>query len=132
MGLGVRVASPITVKAGGTILDSVGRKNEREVWGKTADWCDYGGLIDGRRVGVTLMCHPGNFRPSWFHARDYGLLLANAFGRKAFGKGDASKVIVKPGKPLRLRYGVLVHAGPRDSTPDLGAAYAEYVRLTAE
>ena len=61
------------------------------------------------------MCHPANFRPSWFHARDYGLLLANPFGRKAFGKGDASKVVVKRGGTLRLRYGVLLHARPEGS-----------------
>jgi len=75
------------------------------------------------------MCHPGNFRPSWFHARDYGLLLANAFGRKAFDKGPTSKVTVKPGESLRLRYAVLLHAGAADSQPDLKAAYADYLRL---
>ena len=48
---------------------------------RPADWCDYDGIINQRQVGVTLIADPQNFRPSWFHARDYGLLLANAFGR---------------------------------------------------
>jgi hypothetical protein len=43
MGLGVRVATPINVERGGTILDAAGRRNEREVMGKSADWCDYAG-----------------------------------------------------------------------------------------
>ncbi len=137
MGLGVRVASPIMVEAGGTILDARGRKNGKQVWGNAADWCDYSGTIRGRHVGVTLMCHPANFRPSWFHARDYGLLLANPFGRKAFGKGETSKVVVKRGEEFRLRYGVLLHAGPENARPenagpDIEAAYADYLRLSAK
>ncbi len=132
MGLGVRVASPIMVKAGGTILDAPGRKNEREVWGNQAAWCDYSGTSGGQHVGVTLMAHPGNFRPSWLHARDYGLLVANPFGRKAFRQGDPSKAVVKPGEHLRLRYGVLLHAAPAEKKPDLAAAYADFLRVVAE
>jgi hypothetical protein len=99
------------------------------VWGNSANWCDYSGTMAGQRVGMTIFCHPDNFRPSWFHARDYGLLEANPFGRQAFGKGVASKVIVKPGEKLRLRYGVLVHSGPQGSTPDRNQAYADYLKL---
>jgi hypothetical protein len=138
MGIGFRVATPLRVgKAGegdvppgnGTIRDSEGRTNGDQVWGNSADWCDYSGTIAGERVGMTLICHPKNFRPSWFHARDYGLLEANPFGREAFGKGAKSSVAVKPGEKMRLRYGVLIHAGPAGSSPDLPAAYADYVEL---
>ncbi len=79
MGLGVRVATPLTVKNGGHILNSDGSKNEKQVWGKQADWCDYSCKIDGQPVGVTLVPDPKNFRRSWFHARDYGVLVANSF-----------------------------------------------------
>jgi hypothetical protein len=138
MGLGFRVATPLRVGASGggnlppgtgTILDSAGRTNEEEVWGNSADWCDYSGTMAGQRVGMTILCHPENFRPSWFHARDSGLLVANPFGRRAFGKGEASQVVVKPGKELRLRYGVLIHSHPQGSAPDLKQAYADYLRL---
>jgi hypothetical protein len=110
MGLGVRLATPLTVKAGGRILNSDGKRNEREVWGKQADWCDYSGQRDGKRVGLLVMPDPANFRPSWFHSRDYGVLVANPFGRAAFTRGEKSRVVVPEGKPLRLRYGVLVYA----------------------
>ena len=92
MGLGVRVASPLRVEktgegfsvpGNGTIVDSQGRLNGNQIWGNSAEWCDYSGTVAGQRVGVALFCHPKNFRPSWFHARDYGLLAANAFGREA-------------------------------------------------
>lgn len=132
MGLGIRVATPITVASGGTILDAQGRRNGREVWGNASAWCDYSGTTGGRRVGVTLFCHPQNFRPSWFHARDYGLLVANPFGRKAFGKGEPSNVDVRPRETLRLRYGILLHSGPEESRPDLQAAYADYLNLTGK
>lgn len=123
MGLGIRVATPLAVdrKQGGRILDSAGRRNGAEVWGKTADWCDYSGTIDGQWVGLTILCHPKNFRASWCHARDYGLLVLNPFGRRAFTKQDASRVVVKNGETFTLRYTVVVHESPAESDYDPGA-----------
>lgn len=129
MGLGVRVATAICAKSGGKIVDSEGHVNEKQVRGSAEDWCDYGGIGDGRRIGITLMPDPGNFRRSWYHARDYGALVANPFGRKALGNGEPSKVVVEPGKSLRLRYGVLLHASAPDATTDLKAAYADFLTL---
>jgi Methane oxygenase PmoA len=137
MGLGLRIATQIRAAdkaegkvppGNGTILDSQGRKNEKEVWGNAGDWCDYSGSIDNQHVGLTILCHPDNFRPSWFHARDRGLLEANPFGRKAFEKGETSSVVVKPGEKLRLRYGILIHSSRKDTKPDLAAAYQDYVQ----
>jgi hypothetical protein len=137
MGVGFRVATPLRVGASGkekvppgngTILDAAGRKNGDQVWGNSADWCDFSGTIAGQHAGMTVFCHPNNFRPTHYHARDYGLLQANAFALKAFAKGEASRVVVKPGETLRLRYGILLHAGPHGSKPDLGAAYNDYVQ----
>jgi len=132
MGLGVRMASPITEKTGGIILNADGIRGAKQAWGKAANWCDYSGAIDGKHVGITLMCDPANFRPSWFHVRDYGLLLANPFGRKSFTKGEPSKVVVKPGETFRLRYGVLLHTSPTGGHPDLKAAYADFLQLIGE
>lgn len=132
MGLGIRVASPIRVEAEGTIIDAQGRSNEAEVWGNAAAWCDYRGPMAGYLAGMTIMAHPSNFRPSWYHSRDYGFLAANPFGRHAFGKGPPSSVVVEPGDSLRLRYGVLLHVGPAGTPPDLHAAYDDYVRSSDE
>lgn len=127
MGLGVRVATPLSVKKGGRIRNADGLMNEKEVWGKTSDWCEYGGMIGGRRAGVVLMPHPGNFRPSWFHARDYGLLVANPFGRNAFTKGEKSRVEVRPGESLRLRFGIFIHSTPGDASPNFAEEYRAYL-----
>ncbi|MEX0678687.1 MAG: PmoA family protein [Pirellulales bacterium] len=114
LGLGVRVATPLAVKNGGRMTNSNGLVNEKQIWGKQADWCDYSGTIDGRPLGILLVPDPRNFRSSWFHARDYGFLAANPFGRKAFTGGAKSKVTVGKGESLRLRYAVLIHSGPID------------------
>jgi hypothetical protein len=127
MGLGVRLATPLTVKNGGHMLNSDGLEDERGVWGKQADWCDYAGTIEGQPAGLLLMPDPANFRRSWFHARDYGVLVANPFGVKAFTKQAASRVVVKPGETLRLRFGVLAHSGEFDPA----AAYREWLQRIA-
>ena len=107
---------------GGRIVNSDGLRDEKQVWGTTADWCDYRGTVGGAEVGVALMSDPRNVRRPWFHARDYGLLVANPFGRRAFTKGEESRIVVKAGETFRLRFGVLVHSG----RTDVGVAYAAW------
>jgi hypothetical protein len=126
MGLGVRMATPLTVTEGGTIENSQGLRNESQVWGKTAIWCAYGGQIGKDRVGVLLMNDPDNFRPAWFHARDYGVIVANAFGRQAFTKGPVSQVEVPPGQTLRLHYGVYIYSAPSVDWPQM---FFDYMTL---
>ncbi len=111
MGLGIRLNTPLAVdqKNGGRILDSRGRRNGGEVWGQTADWSDYSGPLEGRWVGMTVFSDSSNIRPSWNHARDYGFLAVNPFGRAAFTQGEPSRIVVQPGETFRLRFGVYVH-----------------------
>ena len=127
MGLGIRVATPITEKNGGRIAGSTGATTAKGTWGKAFDWCDYSGVIGDRRVGVTLMPDPANFRPSWFHNRDYGLMVANPFGRKAMGQGEPSRVEVKKGERLRMRFGLLLHSAAPEKDVDLAAAYRDFL-----
>ena len=136
MGLGLRLATPLVVKGGsGTITNSAGGKNEMDVWGQQADWCDYSGIVekDGtkRRAGMLLIPHKDNFRRSWFHARDYGFIAANPFGQNAFTKGEKSRIEVKPGEKLDLRFGIWIYSAPADKPPDLAAIAKEYHELAA-
>jgi hypothetical protein len=121
MGLGMRMATALAVKNGGRMTNSDGLVNEKQIWGRQADWCDYSGTIHRRPLGMLLVPDPRNFRRSWFHARDYGFVAANPFGRKAFTPSEPSRVNVPAGQALRLRYAVLVHSGPID----LEAAYRD-------
>jgi hypothetical protein len=115
------------VKQGGRLLNSDGLDGERQAWGKHADWCDYSGNIDGHPVGVTLMPDPATFDRGWFHVRDYGLMVANPIERSEKRNGEPAKLVLARGKPLRLRFGVLLHAG-QPSEADLKAAYQDYLR----
>ncbi|WP_169981281.1 DUF6807 domain-containing protein [Tautonia rosea] len=124
MGLGVRLATPLAVVNGGRILDSEGGVDEAGVWGRQSDWCSYVGKINGEQVGLLIMPDPGNFGRSWYHARDYGLLVANPFGRHAFTGDEPSRVVVEEEKRFRLRFGVLVFDG--DPSPD--EAYLDFLK----
>lgn len=128
MGLGLRVATPLAVTSakGGRIRDASGRLNGENVWGTSAEWCDYSGPIDGRWAGVAVMSSPANFRPSWHHARDYGLLVANPFGRKALTGGEPSVVAVGVGESLELGFGILVHESPGEADCDVAGAFRHY------
>jgi hypothetical protein len=122
MGLGVRVATPLAVENGGSMLSDHGGRDEKGTWGTTAAWLDYAGEIDGKPQGVMIVPDPGNFRPSWMHSRDYGVVMANPFGRNAMTGGEKSAVPLPPGEALGVRWGVLLHSGPFD--PEAGAAEA--------
>lgn len=88
---GVRLAPSLTLKDGkGHILNSEG-DTDAKAWGKRARWIDYTGEVNGKVVGVAMFDSTGNYGyPTYWHARDYGLLAANPFGGKAF-TGDEKK-----------------------------------------
>ena len=130
MGLGMRVTSPVAELSGGQLTDSKARRGASKIWSNAADWCDYSGVVGDRRLGMTLLCHPKNFRPSWFHARNYGFVAANAFGRKAMGKGGTSRITVKPGESLRLRYGIWIYSTAASESLPAKSAYDSYVKIS--
>lgn len=104
--VGVRMAKSIGVSDGnGTIRNSDGKVNEKDVFWRPAKWVDYSGAIVGRTVeGITLFDHPSNpNHPSVYHVRNDGWMGASL-------TFDGPRKI-EPGQPLRLRYGLYVHAG---------------------
>lgn len=115
---GMRLAPSLTLKDGkGHILNSEGDKDDK-AWGKRARWVDYTGEVDGKTVGVTMFDSPRNYGyPTYWHARDYGLLAANPFGGKAF-TGDAKNethLKLPYTQSLFFVYIVLIHDGKLDA-----------------
>ena len=130
MGLGIRLNTAINVTYGeGQITNAEGMKDEGGTWGKASDWIDYSGPVDGQYVGMTIMPDPENFRPSWYHARDYGFVAANPFGREAMEQGEKSEVIVSEGEEFELEFGILIYCNPKGEKIDVDDAYEDYLTL---
>lgn len=135
MGLGIRLVTPLAVdrKQGGRILDDAGRRNGSGIWGKTVQWCDYAGPIDQRWVGLTISAETSEVGPCYAHARDYGFLAMNPFGRRSFtGEGEASRILVTAERPITLRFAVVVHESRTEAEYDPAAADRAWRETAAE
>ncbi|HAY81212.1 MAG TPA: hypothetical protein DCY79_15515 [Planctomycetaceae bacterium] len=125
MGLGVRVATPMTVKSkNGEILSGRGGRDEKGTWGKVDRWWDYFATLAGRRIGLLVMSDEGN-PDVWSHSRDYGLLVANPFPVDVAANRDL-KTVVDKNRPLRLRFGILIHDTPENVRIDQKHIYAKF------
>lgn len=128
----VRVNDQMCEKRGGLLRNSNGKKTEKECWGQQADWCDYSGKVDGQHCGLAIFDHPDNPSRACWHARGYGLMAANPFGRAKSGfpamKGRTDVVKLKPGESLRFRYGVLLYS--EELSPEqIQTQYERFVKL---
>lgn len=117
MGLGARLATPLTENAGGRITSSAGLNGAAATWGRQAAWCDYSGKIDGKVAGITIFPNPSNPQTCWWHNRNYGVFVANPFGKRAgFPTGQ---FVLKKGAKHHLNFDILLHSGT--ALPDLSA-----------
>lgn len=135
--MGVRVAETmrLTQPTGGVnpdshIVNSEGAR-DTEAWGKRAKWCDYSGLVNGKLAGIAVFDHPQNPRfPTWWMARDYGLLGANPFGQHEFEKISNEQVgdlKIAAGQSVTFRYRVFLHAGDA-AEAKVAERYEEFAR----
>ena len=129
---GIRIAQSMREKEGGMVVNSDGKQTTQECWGRPAKWVDYTGVVETRKYGVTLMDHPGNFRPSRYHVRDYGLFSMSPFGEGAY-QNDPTKsqpVTLDEKTPaLHFRYGLFVHSGDVIEGR-VGEAYDQFLQVT--
>lgn len=106
----LRVTPSITVERGGRLTNSWGGVNEREVWGRRAVWCDYSGPLGDGVYGIAVFDHPLNPRhPTYWHARDYGLMTANVFGLSHFVGGRRGDMVLE--KATAFKFRLFVHRG---------------------
>lgn len=114
----------------GRLLNAQGGERESNVWGKRSEWVDYSGQIDGEKVGVVMMDHPGNPRhPTYWHSRGYGLHSINPFGVSDFlnDKTQNGSLTIAPGQHVRFRYRVIIHPGA--SPARLAELYKQFAQL---
>ena len=106
-----RVAKTMGVHdGGGTIRNSEGGIDEKEVFWKRARWVDYTGRVTpGEENGLALFDHPENPRsPAHFHVRDDGWVGASFTFESPYE--------LKATETLTLRYRLYAH-GPQ-ATPE--------------
>ncbi|MBI3922339.1 MAG: PmoA family protein, partial [Armatimonadetes bacterium] len=126
--LSLRVQPTMNVTKFGRMENGYGAVNEAECWGKRAPWCDYSGPAFGEWVGITYMNHPSSFRsPTYWHARDYGLMTANPFGLSSFiGEGHDGSHTVPAGESLVFAYRIYIHPGDT-AAGKVGDRFHDYV-----
>ena len=98
------------------------------IWGKRARWIDYWGQVGGRTLGIAMLDHPANPRhPTWWHARDYGLVAANPFGRHDFEQGPAGQGdwTIPANESRTLRYRFVLHEGDAHAA-NIETRFSEY------
>jgi hypothetical protein len=135
--MGIRINDAIREQKGkdkgpGKLENADGKVTEKECWGQQSGWCDYSGPIDGKIVGLAIFDDPKNEPKACWHARGYGLMAANPFGRKVAGfpavKDKEELVKLDKGAHLKLRYGLLIHSGDAKDGK-VAEHYKEFVKL---
>lgn len=101
----------------GKVISDAGVEGTKNLWGKPTPWIDYQGKIGDAMYAVTVMDHPGNFKPSRYHVRDYGLFGISPFGDPAYTNGEVKTPPheLKAGESVRLRYAAYPHPGDEKS-----------------
>lgn len=126
----IRLATSLEEKHTGKMISAEGNVGESKVWGTRSPWVDYSGVLDGEKLGVTIMDHPGNPRhPTYWHSRAYGLFAANVFGEHDFlrDKTRDGSMTLEAGQAWRFRYRVVIHPGDTTTAP-LAAEYRQYAQ----
>ena len=121
----IRLADSMAEKKGGLMTNAEGAKGMKNVWGKPSPWVEYVGDVEGEKLAVAILDHPGNPKhPTYWHSRDYGLFAANIFGEHDFfnDKARNGAVTIEPGKELRFRYRVIITS----PDTDFAKSYAAY------
>ncbi len=103
-----RIASDLSVKNGGTMINAEGASGEKETFGKASAWIDYSGKRGTSIEGLAIIQHPSNpWYPSPWFTRDYGFISPTPM----FWPENGVEMIFKQGEKLKLCYRVIVHGG---------------------
>jgi len=107
-GIGFRGHWDWNGKTNAHYLTSEGITDRVEGHGTRARWCDISGFVGGQLAGITILCHPNNFRAPQ-HMRIHP---SEPFFCYAPPKGRDMEIA--PGKKYVSRYRFIVHDGAPD------------------
>ncbi len=118
-----RMASDLSVRNGGTMINAEGAQSEKDTFGKSSPWIDYSGKRNNVTEGLAIMQHPSNpWYPSPWFTRDYGFMSPTPFYWPENGKDFSFKI----GERLKLCYRVIVHSGSH-SEANIAGIFRKYV-----
>lgn len=109
---------PTTVKkvsnegVSGNFRSSEGITGEA-VFATRGDWVNVYGTIGDEKVSVVMVDHPNNpGYPTYWHARGYGLLLANPLGASDYTNGNnVMNFSISYGNSATFRFRLIIHSG---------------------
>jgi hypothetical protein len=110
-----------SVRAGGSMTNDQGRKQEKGTHGKIAKWLDYSNTVEGETEGLAVFVYPDGQPHRWL-TRDYG-----TFGPRRAEGLNGTKFTLRSGKSLKGRAGILVHRGDVE-TGQVAKRYQQYVK----
>ena len=109
--LGLRLTTAFEENHGGKVVNAEGIEGADHIRGSHSRWVDWSADLGGKKVGISMMDSPKNFRyPTPWHVRPYGMLFASPFAQHDFNKSlpDGSFTL-EAGKDLHLYYRILIH-----------------------
>jgi len=117
-----RIDADLSVKQGGTMINSEGKEGEKGTFGAPSPWIDCYGTRKTGTEGIAIMQHPSNkwFPSPWF-TRDYGFISPTPM----YWPADDKATVLKKGEKIALRYRVLVHPGD-SNTAGIAGYYEKY------
>jgi len=119
--LGIRMRDDLRVDIGHGILEnSWGGIGESECWSRSAEWCDYHGILEGiGTMGITVFdCALNERYPTAWHIRNYGLFAAN----NLYFKGGFD---IEEGSSITYKYRILFRRRPMDHS-EISDRYVMY------
>ena len=103
-----RIAEDLTVKQGGTMVNSTGDSGEKTTFGTPAPWMDFSGPRKTGYEGIAILQHPSSkWYPSKWFTRDYGFMSPTPM----YWPEDDNSTKLAKGEKVTLKYRVLVHGG---------------------
>ncbi|MBK5719849.1 PmoA family protein [Dysgonomonas sp. Marseille-P4677] len=119
-----RIATDLTVKQGGVMINSELKQGEKNTFGVASPWIDCCGERKTGTEGIAIMQHPSNkWYPSPWFTRDYGFISPTPM----YWPEDGKSTELRKGEIIKLRYRVVVHAG-NTSEANIAKLFEEYKR----
>jgi hypothetical protein len=83
------------------------------VYGTRAKWVDLHGNIGDEKISIVMVDHPENpGYPTYWHARGYGLLLANPLGASAYSGGkNVMNFSIPARQSATFRFRLIINSG---------------------